>query len=425
MRVALVRSVLTVLIISAGLQASVFAQGASGRIKQVQLGPRPYFLVDDMNDSELKSKLQSCESRAPRSSLASIGHRGAALQFPEHTLESYTAAARQGAGIVECDVVFTKDHALVCRHAQDDLATTTDILVKPDLAAKCTQPFQPATFNPDGSLATPASAQCRTSDLTLAEFKLLKGKMDGFNSRATTPEQFMAGTANFRTDLYSGPTSGTLMTHAESIALFKKLGVGMTPELKAPAETMPFVSESGELTYDELRQKVIDEYKAAKVSPRNVWVQSFEREDIDYWLAREPNFGEQAVYLESAGVPADLPNYTELRQYSRDGINIVGAPLFALMDVNASREIVPSQYALDARAAGLDIIGWTLERSGFLGDGEGGSYYQTVGGPNGALSNEGDVYEALDMMFQKIGIIGMFSDWPATVTYYTTCFNIR
>ena len=41
----------------------------------------------------------------------SIGHRGAALQFPEHTKESYEAGARMGAGILECDVTFTKDRA--------------------------------------------------------------------------------------------------------------------------------------------------------------------------------------------------------------------------------------------------------------------------------------------------------------------------
>jgi hypothetical protein len=34
----------------------------------------------------------------------SIAHRGACLQFPEHTLESYKAGAIQGAGIIECDV---------------------------------------------------------------------------------------------------------------------------------------------------------------------------------------------------------------------------------------------------------------------------------------------------------------------------------
>ena len=48
----------------------------------------------------------------------SIGHRGSCLQFPEHTIDSYQAAIRMGAGIVECDVTFTKDLELVCRHAQ-------------------------------------------------------------------------------------------------------------------------------------------------------------------------------------------------------------------------------------------------------------------------------------------------------------------
>jgi glycerophosphoryl diester phosphodiesterase len=40
------------------------------------------------------------------------GHRGAAMQFPEHTFESYMAAAIQGAGVIECDVTFTKDKQL-------------------------------------------------------------------------------------------------------------------------------------------------------------------------------------------------------------------------------------------------------------------------------------------------------------------------
>lgn len=139
--------------------------------------------------------------------------------FPEHTKESYEAAARMGAGIVECDVTFTKDKELVCRHAQNDLHTTTNILVTP-LAAKCTKGFTPH----DAEKNTPATAECRASDITLAEFKTLRGKMDAFNPKAKTVEEFMGGTANWRTDLYSGPTSGTLMTHQDSIALFKNSG---------------------------------------------------------------------------------------------------------------------------------------------------------------------------------------------------------
>ena len=46
----------------------------------------------------------------------SIGHRGACMQYPEHTIESYEAAAMQGAGIIECDVTFTKDKELICEY---------------------------------------------------------------------------------------------------------------------------------------------------------------------------------------------------------------------------------------------------------------------------------------------------------------------
>ena len=83
----------------------------------VQLGPRPFYLVDDMEPSELQTELLACQKGPFEKTNFSIGHRGAAMQFPEHTKESYTAAAHMGAGIVECDVTFTSDGELVCRHA--------------------------------------------------------------------------------------------------------------------------------------------------------------------------------------------------------------------------------------------------------------------------------------------------------------------
>jgi glycerophosphoryl diester phosphodiesterase len=261
----------------------------------VQLGPRPFFLIDEMADGHLKRKLQQCTGGPFRPSEFSIGHRGAALQFPEHTRESYEAGARMGAGILECDVTFTKDLELVCRHAQNDLHTTTNILLTP-LASKCTKPFTPAVLDSDGNIITPASAECRTSDITLAEFKTLTGKMDAFDPRARTPEEFVGGTANFRTDLYAGPTSGHLLTHRESIELFKKLGVKMTPELKAPSVTMPFKG----FTQQAYAQKMIDEYKAAGVPSHHVFPQSFNKDDVLYWVNNEPAFGRQAVYLDDA-----------------------------------------------------------------------------------------------------------------------------
>lgn len=382
----------------------------------VQLGPRPFFLVNDMREGPLKRKLQACAKGPFKRTDFSIGHRGACMQFPEHTRESYEAAARMGAGIIECDVTFTKDKELVCRHAQNDLHTTTNILVTP-LAAKCTKPFVPATFDAEGKLLTPASAECHTSDITLAEFKTLRGKMDAFNPRARTPEEYLGGTANWRTDLYSGPTSGTLMTHQESIELFKKLGVKMTPELKSPSVEMPFDG----FTQEAYAQKMIDEYKAAGVPPRNVWPQSFNKADVLYWIRNEPRFGKQAVYLDDANTVADLPGYAELLQYKTEGINIVAPPMFALLTVENGK-IVPSQYAKDAKAAGLDIIAWTIERSGILADGNNGFYYQTI---DSAIQREGDMMTVLDVLAREVKILGIFSDWPATVTYYANCMGLK
>jgi len=127
------------------------------------------------------------------------------------------------------------------------------------LASKCIKSFTPAVLGPSGQVTTPASAECRTSELTLAEFKTLTGKMDAFNPAAQTPAQYFGGTPDFRTNVYAGPTSGHLLTFTESIALFKQLGVKMTPELKSPSVTMPFDGFSQEM----YAQKLIDELKAA------------------------------------------------------------------------------------------------------------------------------------------------------------------
>jgi glycerophosphoryl diester phosphodiesterase len=393
----------------AAVSAAALAQSPA-TITNIQLGPRPFFLVSDMAESPLKAKLQSCSNGPFQKTHFSIGHRGAPLMFPEHTKESYEAAARMGAGILECDVTFTKDKQLVCRHAQNDLHTTTNILATA-LAAKCTKPFTPY----DAESKKPATAECRTSDITLAEFKTLRGKMDAFNPTAKTVQEFMDGTAKWRTDLYSGPTSGTLLTHAESIALFKKLGTKMTPELKSTAVQMPFDG----FTQEAYAQKMLDEYKMANVPASDVFPQSFEYSDIRYWIKKEPTFAKQAVFLDNANKLADLPDLEKLMSYKREGVQIVAPAIFALLDAKDGK-FVASTYAKNAKQAGLSIITWSLERSGVIATNKGGFYYQTA---SSAVKREGDVMEALNVLAKDVGIIGIFSDWPATVTYYANCMG--
>jgi glycerophosphoryl diester phosphodiesterase len=120
----------------------------------------------------------------------SIGHRGAPLMFSEHTESSYRAAGRMGAGIIECDVTFTKDMELVCRHAQCDLHTTTDVVLRPEMNAKCTTPWAPGV-----------APKCCTTDFTLEEIKTLCAKMDASGGTAAlTAEKYVYGsTADWRT----------------------------------------------------------------------------------------------------------------------------------------------------------------------------------------------------------------------------------
>ena len=380
--------------------------------ESVQLGPRPFWLVQDMDEGPLKERLQSCSARSFKPSDFSIGHRGAPLQFPEHTRESYIAAAKMGAGIVECDVAFTKDRELVCRHAQNDLHTTTNIVTIPELNAKCTQPFVPA----DPASGAPAQAECRTSDITLAEFKTLKGKMDAYNSEATTPEEYLGGTADWRTDLYTA--RGTLVSHRESIELFKALGVKFTPELKFPVVDMPF---EGDYSQQDYARQMIQDYIDAGVPPRDVWPQSFNLGDVLYWVNETPRFGKQAVFLDQEPITPDNTSLAFMENLKARGVNILAPAIWKMLTLDGHGEIVPSEYADNARAAGLDMIAWTVERSGPLATG-GGWYYQTV---TDAITNDGDVFNVIDVLARDVGVIGIFSDWPATTTYYANCMNVN
>jgi glycerophosphoryl diester phosphodiesterase len=367
---------------------------------------RPRHLVASMRDGPLKRRLQQCEGRPLHPTLFSIGHRGAALAYPEHTRESYEAAARMGAGIIECDVTFTRDLQLVCRHSQCDLHTTTNILETP-LASKCTTPFSPA----DPSRGKRAAARCCTSDLTLAEFEMLCGKMDGFDPEAQTVSEYVKAP--------SGATAcGKVMSHPESIALIGGLGRSFAPELKAPSVPMPF----GGYDFDAYAAQLLADYERAGIPPERVFPQSASLRDISYWLSHAPRYATNAVYLdervdEPSGYARAIAALPGLRAA---GVRIVAPPLWALLTLDASGRIVPSSYAVTARQSGLELLTWTLERSGSLAGG-GGYYYRSV---SSAITNDGDTYVVLDVLARDVGIRGIFSDWPATVTYYADCMGL-
>ena len=238
-----------------------------------------------MDEGPLKEALQQCSAGPFFQTDFSIGHRGAALQFPEHTEQSYRAAARAGAGILECDVAVTQDGELVCRHDQCDLHSTTD----PD----------PARVGQSMRNRFIRSAPLLHQSVRARRDQGACGKMDGL-----TP-----------------PSWRTAHRH-------------------------------------ELRPG-----KAAL---------------------------EDAGVLRSGRADHRASHVCALR--SQEG------------------EIVPSEYARNAKSAKLEIITWTLERSGRLADLAPNSYYyQTI---TSVVNNDGDMMNVLDVLARQVRILGIFSDWP-------------
>lgn len=387
----------------------------------VQVGPRPYYIINNMTDSPLKRRLESCENIPFQITDFTIGHRGGGtLQFPEESAQSEMAGARMGAGILECDVSFTGDRGLVCRHSLCDLHTTTNILLHPELAKKCTVPFTPA------NATSPANALCCTSDITTAEYVTLCAKQDGFNASATNVKDYQYGTPTWRTELYD--TCGTVLTLDSYIDLVSSLpGLrNFTPELKTPPAAVPMPFHG--YTQQMYAQDFIDTFKNHSIDPSRVWPQSFLYDDILFWLKNDHAFGKNAIFLDQRGdTPAGLATaIAGMPKVKADGVNIIGPPFQTLLSIGGpgNDTIIPSAYAIAAKAAGLDIITWTFERSGPLANvAANQDYYYTTIAP--LIKTDGQLFEVLDILAQQIGIKAIFTDWAATVTYYANCFGLK
>jgi glycerophosphoryl diester phosphodiesterase len=122
-------------------------------------------------------------------------------------------------------------------------------------------------------------------------------------------------------------------------------------------------------TQQQYASDMISAFRAKKIDPARVWLQSFLFDDVVYWLKNDHDFGKQAVYLVEYDTPADIAAGTQnLTTVRAAGVNIIGPAIPMLVTPGGAnnKTIVPSPYAHAVKAAGLDIIAWTFERSGPL-----------------------------------------------------------
>jgi glycerophosphoryl diester phosphodiesterase len=257
--------------------------------ESVQLGPRPFFLVNGMQDGRLKDRLMQCQNGPFYRTDFSIGHRGAGLQFPS------TRRVVRGRGAVA-------RHRRVRRHVHQDgqLVCGTPSATCTRRPISCHAAERPVHSIVDRPGRPEPGAEMLRQRRDTPEFKSLKGKMDASIPVRRLPRAISGRTATWRTDLYT--SRGTLLTHAESIQLIKSLGGKFTPELKYPDNPDRVIAIFG--SQQNYAQKMIDEYKNAGIDPKDVWPQSFNIGDILYWIQNEPRFGKQAVYLDDWSPPA-------------------------------------------------------------------------------------------------------------------------
>jgi glycerophosphoryl diester phosphodiesterase len=149
--------------------------------------------------------------------------------------------------------------------------------------------------------------------------------------------------------------------------------------------------------------------------------------DVLYWLAHT-RYGKQAVYLDdwdpTTTPPITRLSYAELVSLKRQGVRILAPPIPALLAVTEQGQLVPSEYAKDIKRAGLDIITWSFERADLRqGAGKGG-FYALYDPQSRVVKKASDMYLALDVLARDVKVVGVFSDWPATVTYYANCMGL-
>ena len=301
------------------------------RRPHVTIGPRAYYLIESLEEEDddtdnsvtfnrpgLKEKLRMCARLHYifRTSDFVIGHRGAALQFPEHSAAGHDAASRMGAGIVECDVNLTKDKKLICRHDRCDLHLTTDVLLRSTLAKKCTRQFQPA----NGVVKENATAKCCTTDFTLEEIQsMMCGKMTSENPNAKTVEEYISHSPNIRTELYTRDCPH-IQSHADYMKVVDGNGGSFTPEVKMldwdfvnNVEDMDGMSDKEIIHRQAFIDQIVASYK--DINPNRVYFQSFVWEDIYYLVKNHhPALGVNAFALDGN---YNVSSYTkdELRKH--------------------------------------------------------------------------------------------------------------
>src|SRR3954452_6747135 len=326
---------------------------------------------------------------APKARKVTIyGHRGASGYRPEHTIGSYTLAARMGADFIEPDLVSTKDHVLVIRH-DPEIGATTDVAQHPEFASRKT------TKTIDYDTIT----GWFTEDFTLAELKTLRAK-------ERIPDIRQHNT------LWNGRYR--ILTFQEFLDLRTKLerqlhrSIGIIPELKHST----YFRSIG-LPLEEPFVRTLKANHIANAAGR-VTVQSFEVANLKT-LNRQLR-GVPMVQLLDAQVthhPGDVKatggtlTYGEmatkqgLRDVAKYADIVSPDKSFIVPRDNGGRSLRPTTFVQDAHSARLQVVPYTFRAE---------NTFLPAELRIGTVPSDYGNFQAELSQFIKLGIDGLFTD---------------
>lgn len=301
-----------------------------------------------------------------------IAHRGASGHRPEHTLAAYELAIRQGADVIEPDLVPTSDGHLVARH-ENEISETTDVADRPEFAARR------ATKTIDGR----AQTGWFTEDFTLAELKTLRAK-----------ERLPL----LRPDNAAFDGQFEIPAIEEVIALAKRHGVAIYPETKHPSYFVAIGRGTDAPLLAALAAAGWDNADAP------VFIQSFEVANLKRLHGMTKVRLIQLV--DGQGAPADgaAPSYAAMT--TPDGLRAVAAYAWGIGPNKAMlwQGDMPTPLVRDAHAAGLRVHPWTYRAENYFLPGR---FRQGIN-PRGHGDLAAEISAAL-----RLGIDGFFTDYPA------------
>jgi glycerophosphoryl diester phosphodiesterase len=329
-----------------------------------------------------------------------IGHRGASGYLPEHTLEAYRLAIKLGADYIEPDLVATKDGVLIARH-EPDITNSTDVATRDEFADRKT------TRMVDG---VPTEGWF-ASDFTLAEIKTLGAKQTRAGRPTEFDGKFKVPTLQEVIDLAKRSSRGFAARRGSRKG--GRLRIGIYPETKHPT----FHQELGL----PLEERLVRVLKRNGLSHRKapVFIQSFEQANLKQLNEMTPVRLVQLVDAndtDANGDPTYAPPFdrpydwtvagrtdlfshfatdaglAEIKTYA-DGI---GPWKVYIVGTDPAGNIKKTTDLIErAHARGLFVHTWTFRNDAFP------SAY--TGGP---------IEEYL--RFYRLGIDGVFSDFPGT-----------